>query len=254
MNIFFEYIKYRWNAKAQHGIHSPFVFNLMKDTFNVVPSPKEKTLITHFASKQNTNRKAINIEDHGAKSKRLRENRSIKQIFKTSSSHGKYGILMYKICKYFKPKNILELGTSIGMGSLYMQLGAPNCDIISIEGCPETYATAKENLKNYPIRLINETFENAIKGFKKEKFDLVFIDGHHDGVALQNYIEALGAFTDENTLFVLDDIRWSDSMLDSWNELKSSSTYHLTMDFFRMGILVKRPNQVKEHFTLKLRR
>ena len=89
---------------------------------------------------------------------------------------------------------------------------------------------------------------------KSTRFDLVFIDGHHDGKALIKYIKDLEGHTHDQTIFILDDIRWSKSMLDSWNNLIKSDAFNLSMDFFRMGILVKRPNQVKEHFTLKLRR
>lgn len=59
--------------------------------------------------------------------------------------------------------------------------------------------------------------------------------------------------THKNTIFVLDDIRWSDNMFEAWNELRNMATYHLSMDLFRMGILVPRPGQVKEHFTIKLK-
>jgi hypothetical protein len=43
-------------------------------------------------------------------------------------------------------------------------------------------------------------------------------------------------------------------MLDSWNNLIKSDAFNLSMDFFRMGVLIKRPQQVKEHFILKLRK
>lgn len=253
MKIVFEYIKYRWNAKTLHGIHSPFVFNFMKKSTKTHPIRKDLNTIQNFVVKQNNN-KTLQVQDHGAKSKKLKTQRSVNQIFKTSSSFGHQGLLLYRICNHFKPKNILELGTSLGMGSLYMHLGNPTSKLISIEGCPETYSVAKENLKPYPIELINNTFKNVIQTFSEQKFDLVFIDGHHDGKALLEYLDALSPFTDEDTIFILDDIRWSNSMLDSWNKLKVSDTYHLSMDFFRMGVLVKRPQQVKENFILRFKK
>ena len=253
MKIVFEYIKYRWNANTLHGIHSPFVFNFMKEGMKTYPTDKDLNIIQNFALKQNSN-KTLQVEDHGAKSKKLKTQRSVNQIFKTSSSFGSQGLLLFRVCNHFKPKKILELGTSLGMGSLYMHLGNPTSELISIEGCPETYSIAKENLKPYPIALINNTFKNVIQSFSEEKFDLVFIDGHHDGKALIEYLDALSPFTHKNTVFILDDIRWSNSMLDSWNKLKGSDSYHLSMDFFNMGILVKRPQQVKENFILRFKK
>ena len=253
MNIFFEYIKYRWNAKTLHGIHSPFVFDFMKENSKNIPDSKNLATINNFALKQKK-KKIIHTQDHGAQSKKLNKQRLVFQIFKTSSSFGSYGILLFRICNHFRPNNILELGTSLGMGSLYMHLGNPQGKLTTIEGCPETYSIAKENLKPYPIELINDTFKNTIQTFLNEKFDLIFIDGHHDGKALLEYLDALDPFTHEDTIFVLDDIRWSKSMLDSWNQLKASETYNISMDFFRLGILIKRPQQVKENFILRFKK
>ena len=254
MNIFVEYIKYRWNARTLHGIHSPFIFDFMEKASKLRPNVRDEMAIKNFVFKHKRNRKKLEIKDYGAKSKKLDQYRSIDQIFKTSSSFGKKGILLFRICMHFKPQNILELGTSIGMGSLYMHLGNPKSRLISIEGCPETHSIAKENLKTYPIELINNTFKNAIQTFSEEKFDLVFIDGHHNGMALLEYMDALMEYTHDNTIFVLDDIRWSHSMLDSWNKLSGAQTYHLSLDFFRMGVLVRRPQQVKENFILRFKK
>ena len=254
MNIFVEYIKYRWNARTLHGIHSPFIFDFMEKASKLRPNVRDEMVIKNFVFKQRRNRKKLEIKDYGAKSKKLDQYRSIDQIFKTSSSFGKNGILLFRICMHFKPQNILELGTSIGMGSLYMHLGNPKSRLISIEGCPETHSIAKENLKTYPIELINNTFKNAIQTFSEEKFDLVFIDGHHNGKALLEYMNALMEYTHDHTIFVLDDIRWSHSMLDSWNKLSGAQTYHLSLDFFRMGVLVRRPQQVKENFILRFKK
>ena len=254
MNIFVEYIKYRWNARTLHGIHSPFIFDFMEKASKLRPNVRDEMVIKNFVFKQRRNRKKLEIKDYGAKSKKLDQYRSIDQIFKTSSSFGKNGVLLFRICMHFKPQNILELGTSIGMGSLYMHLGNPKSRLISIEGCPETHSIAKENLKTYPIELINNTFKNAIQTFSEEKFDLVFIDGHHNGKALLEYMDALMEYTHDNTIFVLDDIRWSHSMLDSWNKLSGAQTYHLSLDFFRMGVLVRRPQQVKENFILRFKK
>ena len=64
----------------------------------------------------------------------------------------------------------------------------------------------------------------------------------------------LDSWIHENTVLILDDIRWSDSMLNAWNELRNSEEFNLSMDFFRMGVLMKRPQQRKEHFYLHIKK
>ena len=146
------------------------------------------------------------------------------------------------------------MGTSIGIGSLHLHLGYPSAHITSVEGCQETFNLAKQNLESTNIELINSTFYDYIKSLNEESFDLIFIDGHHDGEALKYYLKLLSDYIHNDTIVVLDDIRWSNSMYNAWNKIKLEKKYHLSMDFFRMGVLMKRPQQEKEHFILKLKK
>ena len=254
MNIVLEYIKYRLNAKYLHGVHSPFVYDFMKNAMGINIKEQHQKEILQCISNVNSNKKEIIVQDYGAKSKKLRGKRSVREIFKTSSSYGKNALLLYRISNYFKPKRILELGTSIGIGSLHLHLGCPSAHITSVEGCQETFNLAKQNLESTNIELMNSTFYDYIKSLNEESFDLIFIDGHHDGEALKYYLKLLSNYIHNDTIIVLDDIRWSTSMFNAWNKIKLEKKYHLSIDFFRMGILMKRPQQEKEHFILKLKR
>lgn len=254
MNIVLEYIKYRLNAKYLHGVHSPFVYDFMKNAMGINIKEQHQKEILQCISNVNSNKKEIIVQDYGAKSKKLRGKRSVREIFKTSSSYGRNALLLYRISNYFKPKRILELGTSIGIGSLHLHLGYPSAHITSVEGCQETFNLAKQNLESTNIELMNSTFYDYIKSLNEETFDLIFIDGHHDGEALKYYLKLLSDYIHNDTIIVLDDIRWSKSMFNAWNKIKLEKKYHLSMDFFRMGVLMKRPQQEKEHFILKLKR
>ena len=254
MNIVLEYIKYRLNAKYLHGVHSPFVYDFMKNAMGINIKEQHQKEILQCISNVNSNKKEIIVQDYGAKSKKLKGKRSVREIFKTSSSYGKNALLLYRISNYFKPKRILELGTSIGIGSLHLHLGCPSAHITSVEGCQETFNLAKQNLESTNIELMNSTFYDYIKSLNEESFDLIFIDGHHDGEALKYYLKLLSNYIHNDTIIVLDDIRWSKSMFNAWNKIKLEKKYHLSMDFFRMGVLMKRPQQEKEHFILKLKR
>lgn len=251
----FEYIKYRWNAKGRHGTHSPFVYDLVDNCFQLNIDPE-------FISKRNTlfhklkkEKRTITIEDFGAGSKYLSNKRRIQQIFKTSSSQGKYGDLLYRLSRHYKPTHILEFGTSLGIGTLNMNNGNPLAKLITVEACGATRAEALKNFENdscTQIESICSTFNDFLQHYKGDLFDMVFIDGHHDGEALINYLELLQPITHNDTIFILDDIRWSNSMFTAWKAIISSPNYHVTIDLFRMGLILKRPQQEKEHFIVKL--
>lgn len=255
MNKVSEFIKYKVKAKGRHGVHSPFVYDLVDKCFKVTLDEsvlKDRKL---FYDSVSCDDREIQIEDHGAGSHRLRRQRKIKDIFKTSSSIGKYGDLLYKLSKFYQPQKILELGTSIGVGTFHLSKGNPKAELISVEGCPETAKVAigniqKMGLKN--VEIIQSTFEKYLSAIPEGTcFDLVFIDGHHDGYALLNYLNALNPFTTDDTLFVLDDIRWSDSMLNAFHEIIQNEVYHLTIDLYRIAIVSRKPGQQKEHFIMK---
>lgn len=254
MNIIKEYIKYSFKSKGRHGTHSPFVYQLVSEC--LITNIDKKFLFQRkkLFKKLKTSKKIIKIQDFGVGSKRLSNERKLKDIFKIGSSKGKYGLLLYRLNNHYKFENILELGTSLGVGSFHLSKSNLKSNVTSVEGCKETYHVAEENLEGCGnVTLINKTFQDFIKSFKHPTYDLLFIDGHHDGEALLNYIKMLEPFCHDETFIILDDIRWSDSMLESWNKLVESKKYNVSIDLFRMGILLKRNQQEKEHFVLKLK-
>ena len=252
MNLIFEFIQYQWLAKNRHGIHSPFVYDLSDKCFKIKREKSDEILLKEFESKLKSDNTKIHIQDFGVGSRKMGSERSINQIYKNSSSKGKYGKLLYQLNRYFQFKNVLEFGTSLGIGTLNLHLGNPTSKIISLEACSETYQFTSSQLKPFPnIQVINQTFENFLNESHNQIFDFVFIDGHHDGDALLHYLEKLKPFTHSETIFLLDDIRWSQSMFDAWNKIKENKNYNLTIDFFRMGIISPRPHQQKEDFVLK---
>lgn len=254
MNIILEYIKYRFNAKGRHGIHSPFVYEMVDKCFKTpVNTEDEKNIKALINSLKNDNRK-LNIQDFGVGSKKLGNTRKVNQLLKTSSSNGKFGKLFYQLSKYYQPTSVLEFGTSIGIGSIHFASGNKNATVVTIEACPETHLLAIENFKkiNYDnIAPLNCTFDTFLSTKPTLKFDVIFIDGHHDGTALLKYCEELKPNIHDNTLLIIDDIRWSQSMFDAWNTLKESDDFHVSIDLFRMGIIVPRQIQEKERFVLK---
>lgn len=251
MNLAFEYIKYRWNAKGRHGTHSPFVYDFVDNCLSIPINKSFKNEISALYTELKSENRKITIQDFGAGSKKLTNHRTLAQIFKNSSSKGKYGKLLYRIASNYKPNHILELGTSLGIGTTHLSKGNPQATIVTVEACEATRNEALNtfnSLKCMNIQSEHATFQSFLKNYEGEPFDLVFVDGHHDGEALKIYLRDLKKFTHNDTLFILDDIRWSNSMFCAWKEIIASEEYNVTMDLFRMGIIVPRKQQVKEHF------
>jgi predicted O-methyltransferase YrrM len=254
VNLVPEYIKYQWNARGRHGAHSPFLYDLV-DVCLRIPLDKQDLAITKdLVDRLKSDSRSIQITDAGAGSRKLGTERKVNSILAVSSSKGKYAKLLYRLARHYQPKRILEFGTSLGVGTVHLSLGAPKADVITVEACPETQKIAKEqfarlNLNN--VSPVLSTFQQFIESYEGELFDMVFVDGHHDGKALLSYMNQLKAITHNDTIFVLDDIRWSDSMNEAFDNIVDSTNYHVTMDLFRVGIVVPRHQQEKEHFVVR---
>ncbi len=255
MFLGFEYIKYRWNAKKRHGVHSPFLYELTDRCFRKVPNNDFQSAMRLLEERCAKEDRTIQITDYGVGSRKLGNERKIAQIFKTSSSHGKYGKMLHLLVQHYPIRNCLELGTSLGIGSTCLATGSENVRVLSIEGCPNTFREAQKNfdalgLTNVETRL--GRFDQVLPALPEQTFDLIFIDGHHDGEATLRYLEALIPYANTQTFLILDDIRWSASMYSAWEQIVSDPRFHVTIDLFRMGIVLLREQQEKEHFVIRL--
>ncbi|HNR86242.1 MAG TPA: class I SAM-dependent methyltransferase [Taishania sp.] len=216
---------------------------------------QDKKEIKNLISQLKNNHSTIQIADFGAGSKKLNNERKISSILKISSSKGKYARFFYQLAAYYQPQQVLEFGTSLGIGTLHFAKGNPSAQITTVEACPQTAQVAQQNfeqlqLKN--INLVNTTFQDFLDNTTLLPYDVIFIDGHHDGVALSNYVDMLFPYMKDDTFVILDDIRWSNFMFESWQKLTQDNRFHVSIDLMRMGILLKRPQQRKEHFTIRL--
>ena len=246
-------IQYVCNAKKRHGTHSPFVYDFADKCLSLQIDSPDKHVIKNYHAALKHNSQSISITDFGAGSKKLGNIRKIKDIYSCSQSDSRYGKLLYQLCKHYAPAHILELGTSLGLGTLMMHLGNPTAQIESIEGCPATHHFTASNfpIQSEQITFVNDTFEHYFTGIQAKQFDLIFIDGNHQGEALLRYIDQLLPYSHNDTIWILDDIRWSDDMWTTWNTIIQMPHFHVSIDLFRMGIIVERKEQFKEHFWIK---
>lgn len=228
----------------------------MADECFRIPIKKEDAFtIKALINQLKSDNRVIQSTDFGAGSKSLKKERKITSVLKISSSKGKYARLFYRLSAFYEPKRILEFGTSLGIGTIHFSKGNPKGEITTVEACGETARIAQENfdklnLKN--IQLFNQTFDDFLKKGELEMYDLIFIDGHHDGEALLRYVEQLSTSIHDDTFIILDDIRWSNSMFEAWEKLRTDEQFNVSVDLFRMGILLKRSGQQKEHFVMKV--
>lgn len=250
------YIKFLISSTNQHGVHSPFVYNFVtKCLYDKEKYPK----YTKLKNYRNTLKKSdiiLEITDLGEGSKVLdSKKRRVAKMIRKSSSTKKETKLLYRVTNYFKPKTILELGTSLGMGAYAMALSDAASNITTIEGCPNTSNFAKTKFKEFGvdnIKFITGDFTAIIPTLSTKGFDLIFFDGHHNKVATIQYFESLLPKTNNDTVFIFDDIYWSKGMTEAWEYIKAHRAVAVTIDCFSLGFVFFRKEQAKEHFKVRV--
>ncbi len=197
------------------------------------------------------NDKKINIRGIG----KNKMDRSVKisKLTHTSSVKKKYGRLLYKIVALRNPNHILELGTSFGISAMYIA-AATNSSVITVEGCENRIAIARQNIEKASlnnIEILNMDFLSAITNFGKnnrKKFDFVFIDGDHQYVSTLKYFNMLKPLLHERSLLILDDIHESPEMNKAWKKIKDDDFVTISFDIFQFGLLLFIKTNKKKHY------
>jgi predicted O-methyltransferase YrrM len=259
------YLKFLWYSKNQHGIHSPFVYKLITQCFYNKNYFKAYGIWDNAQIKILESKEILEVENLGAKSKVFERNkRAVSTIAEQTSISKKRARLMIRLVDYLSVENALELGTSIGLGSFSIA-GNGKTSLTTVETCQKTSAFAdqlfkSEGLEN--ITTLSSSFSEYLQNFGSRKnieqadsinkFDLVFINGHHDGEDTLNYFEFLLAFKHNDSLFIFNDIHLSPSMEKTWEQIKVHEDVKVTIDTFKWGLVFFRQEQVKQDFVIRV--
>jgi predicted O-methyltransferase YrrM len=199
-------------------------------------------LIDQYRFELYCNTDCIQESSMGAGTKMTGKRKTIEDMSRMSSVSRKKGQLLYSLADFYKPSLIIELGTALGISTMYMALGNPKARVITIEGNSQlakiaSNAFSKNGLSN--ISLINTTFDEYINQLMPDFPErmLVFIDGNHTREATLKYFEVFGKKAGTSSILVFDDINWSGGMMSAWKSIAASSDTEAILDLFHLGIV-----------------
>ncbi|MFA7473244.1 MAG: class I SAM-dependent methyltransferase [Spirosomataceae bacterium] len=200
----------------------------------------------------------IEVLDLGAGSRVNKSNRrKISQIAKNAEKPTKFGELFFRITESLQPATIVELGTSLGLTTLYFSRAQPNGTVYTFEGCPETSKIAIRNFEKLQannIQLFTGNIDHILADTLihiDKPLDLVYFDANHRYEPTIRYFETCLPYVHNESLFIFDDIYWSDEMMQAWQKIKADPRVTVTIDLFWIGLIFFRKEQAKENFTLR---
>jgi predicted O-methyltransferase YrrM len=252
-----EVLIYLWTSQTIYDIHSPFVFDFIQNVLEEKKRYYSFTILEDFRQHLLRQHNTIEVSDFGAGSQVLSTKvRKISAIAQSSLSRPFFCQILFSTVHWLQPKRIVELGTSLGIATLYMAKASEKSRILTLEGCPQIAQTAQkhfEQLNTHNIEVIIGNFDQTLQATLQSLnvVQLFVIDGNHQYEATLRYFEQCLEHSDETTCFIFDDIYWSPDMKAAWEKIKAHSKVSLSIDIFQYGLVFLRREQVeKQHFTL----
>lgn len=254
------YLKYFLTASngKGHGIHSPFVFDFIIHVLNDKRSFYAYDKIELIRKKMLHTSEILEVQDFGAGSVTgATKQRKVSEIARHAAKPQKFGQLLFRICNYYQPDTIVELGTSLGVSTAYLASGHAGSHVITMEGAKAIAERARQNfdhagLKN--IRQVNGNFDDTLGPLLNQlsSVDLAFVDGNHRKEPTLRYFRQLLTKTNDQSILIFDDIHWSKEMEEAWEEIKNDPNVLLSIDLFFIGLVFFRKDfKIKQHFTIR---
>jgi len=253
------YLKHAVRAQSKYHIHSPFVFGFYQNVIKNEQSYVQYRVVNRLRKELETVSRFIKRKDMGARCKEFPCDQRfvrVKDIIHHSSVNRKKGEFLFRLIRQYNPSTIIELGTSVGISTIYFGLAAPESRIITIEGCIDSANLARENfekagLKN--IRVITGHFEEklAIALMEIPAPDLVFFDGNHKKEPTLAYFDQCMEHIHPGTIFVFDDIHWSAGMEAAWETIRKHPRVTVSIDMYHMGVVFFKEELSKEDFVIR---
>ncbi len=256
-----EFFRFYHTAITKYQLHSPFVFELacalLEDerwfyAFGDVEVMRDKLLKSDLA---------LSIVDYGSggvqDSAPGNKKRSVRHVARQWGSSAAQGQMLFRLANHLQPKKMLELGTSVGIGAMYLASAVQEARFISLEGSAEMAQVARMNLewlgllKNIEIREgpFEQTLKIALGDLQSP--DFIFFDGNHQQAPTLRYFEESLSFARPKTVFVFDDMHWSADRAEAWARIKNHPQVTLTLDFFELSLAFMDPDfREKQHFDI----
>lgn len=256
MHAVFRYLWHWLTAVNEHSLHSPFLFNLYTKSIKKKAVLEDFNAIEQVRQQLRQSPEKISVAQLGATSRVNNELiRPVSAIARKGINSAANSKLLFNLINDFECKNIIELGTSFGINTMYMATNS-RVHVSTFEGCPNTADIARNNFDTLGyanIELIIGNIDETLPKFihqSTEKIDLVFMDANHKLEPTISYFNQLLKLCHSQSILIIDDIYWSPEMTRAWEKLKIHPLVTTSVDLYELGIIFLRPELEKAHFKL----
>ena len=166
------------------------------------------------------------------------------EIYGRAATGPAWGRFLFGLARAHRPARVLELGTNLGVGAAHLagalalndaEPGGPGrggadlrraSRLVTLEGAPALAGRAERALADLGhadrARVVVGPFAETLADVAaSERWDLVFVDGHHEAAAALAYVATLGPHLAPGALVVLDDVEPGRPVRRAWRALRA---------------------------------
>lgn len=250
-----------WNSTGE-GIHSPYLYYIVRfiirDQHSYYCFPK----IERRRSALLSDTDMLDVVDYGScgspSGKHVR--RRVCDIARWQLENAKVQQLLFRLVNYThevlqRPLDILELGTSLGIGTAYLASADSRNKVVTFEGSASVADKAQEQwnvLGLTNISCVKGRIEDTLYKYARERIDFAYVDANHTYEATMEYVRFLLPRMSEKGMVVIDDIHYTPDMQRAWEELKNNAYVTSSMDLYHIGILFVDKHYLKKHYKIRI--
>ncbi len=215
-------------------------------------SSNERTAVTAIEilrTRLESSNEMLTVTDHGARTtspEGTQRERTLGDITARASKSPLWASLLFHLVRRTAPVRCLELGTCVGISALYQSAALKlngNGTLVTLEGSEVLAGIARRNFEQMGRTMVVQRvgrFQKTLAPVLEEfgPFDLVFIDGHHDGEATERYFASILPALNSGAVVVADDIRWSAGMRSAWQQLTHHPRTVASAGLVELGIII----------------
>lgn len=225
------------------------------DVIRQARRPDRQDEIQKFIHSLSNSQEKIPVHTLGAKSQHgSGDKRSVGSLVRFGSTSPFGRRLLSGLSVHFNCRTIYELGTSLGLTTLYLSRD-PHTSVFTFEGNEALVEKARTHFQVFDrknIRIIegdiNKTLGQALAEYPPP--NLAYIDANHRYEPTLRYVRMLLKHGGENVILVIGDIHWSAEMTTTWESLKCLDEVTVSVDLFEAGLLFFRSDLTPGHYIL----
>ncbi|MEM1120737.1 MAG: hypothetical protein AAGJ18_09830 [Bacteroidota bacterium] len=232
---------------TKYKIHSPFVFDFVNNIF-------EDERYYHFMGViENYRRNLLGISDQIATTNGFK---TVNQLVKSKSISAEVGAILFKTVHEYQPNTILELGTNLGIATLYQATVDSTAKVVTLEEDEQIATKTKAYFKRLGTRnieLVGGNVEQQLpKILKKlETIEHLYFNTFWGTAQTLAYFEQCQPYFVPNTVFVFRAPYANTESLAVWQKLQQHPKVKLSLDVYNLGFLFFRSEQKEvAHYAL----